>query len=421
MASHQSQTGRTYRAGMAAYLAGRYDEAIALLEPVVNQPPPPDDTRGPGRTAVLTSLSRYYLAQAHYRLAVQFFDAGRHDQATPHFDAAARLNPSGGGVAEFLSQGRPLGETGGTDLEALLAARPDDVELRIRAALVRWRRGQRINAAVLLRDGLRRCPANAELHYQLGVMLAAQEDLSGAESSFKRALAMDDRHAHAHERLAQCHGVAGRTEQALEHLRRANDLAPGNARIALQLNVLSGMLTPAPRKLATDDAARLDPTALERLGEVIIREPDFVEAFLALPVSAVDREVFSVLAATLEHALARHPSYADLHYHCGAVYRRLGEHRLAIKHAEEAVALNPRYVSALILLGRLYGHTSRWSDGVARLEQAIAAGGNYPDVHYLLGRLFARGGQLQQARESFRRALSLNQNYAAAKEALASL
>jgi tetratricopeptide (TPR) repeat protein len=195
--------------------------------------------------------------------------------------------------------------------------------------------------------------------------------------------------------------------------------------VALQLNLLAQSLLAAGCKVTVEwrPAAnvRHDLQDIERLGEAILREPEFVEAFLSLPETEVDGEVFSVLSAVLERALRKHPEYADLHYHCGAVHRRLGHTQAALRHAERAVELNANYVNALILLADLYGRTDRWKAGVERLEQAIRAGANYPDVHYLMGRLFQSGGEIDRARQAYRRALELNGDYPAAKEALAAL
>jgi len=155
--------------------------------------------------------------------------------------------------------------------------------------------------------------------------------------------------------------------------------------------------------------------------EIVAEEPDFVTAFLSLPESDIDQEVFTTLAAILEDGLQNHPEFADLHYHCGAVYRRLGRRTDAIAHTELAVDINPRYVNALVQLAELYGQTDQWAMGVERLQQAIDAGGDFPDVHLLLGRLYQAGGQPHRAREAFQHALALNDGYESARRSLEAL
>jgi tetratricopeptide (TPR) repeat protein len=410
-------TQEQYRLGITAYVAGEFDEAIRLLTPVAA-----------GRRNGVDLSARYYLSLAHHRLAVRLFEARCFPEATKHFQAAAKANPEGGDYARFLAAchlqtGRL--EPAARQLQAVLDRRPDDAKVRIQLALVTWRQGGPTEAQAILREGLRYQPVHAELHYQLGVMLAAEDNFAEAEQLFERTIALDPTHPGAYEHLAQCCALLSRFERALSYLQRAHQLDPSNSRIALQLNLLAQSLMADGGNVKVQwcppKASRQDPASIERLGEAILREPDFVEAFLSLPETAVDGEVFSTLAAVLEQALQSRPEYADLHYHCGAVYRRLGRHDDALRHAERAVELNARYVNALVLLADLYARTDRWGAGVERLEQAIRAGADYPDVHYLLGRLFQSGGQLDRARQAYQRALDLNGEYEAAKEALTAL
>ncbi|HOA72940.1 MAG TPA: tetratricopeptide repeat protein [Phycisphaerae bacterium] len=401
-----------YRQGMAAYNAGRYGQAIERLGPLATEP---------GLTGL---LSRFYLGRAHHAAALEHFRRLRFREAAGHFEAAARWNPHGGGMERFLVACHV--RTGRIDLaidtlRSALAQHGDDVETRVRLALALWRNAQKDEAIALLQEGVQRCSQSGELYYQLGVMHAAREEYADAAACLEKAIELDSNRVDAHERLAQVYGVQGNPARALDLLQRAHAMDPANSRIAFQLSVLARM-TPGARLPTLEDAGRsagtLDQAAIDRLGEIIVEEPDFVSAFLSLPASDVDQEVFSVLAATLERALERHPEYADLHYHCGAVYRRLGRNVAAIEHAEQAVRMNPRFVNALILLGELYGQTERWADSVQRLEEAIRQGGDYPDVHYLLGRLLHRSGQPERAREAFERALALNREFEPARQAL---
>ncbi len=407
-----------YRAGMSAYNAGRYPDAIEYLTVLASA--------GRGAEGL---LSRFYLGQAHYRLGVQLFEQRQFREASGHFQAAAQANPSGGGFARFLAVcyvGMGRLDLAAHEFDAVVRDNPDDAGARIRSALAQWKRGALMDAVATLREGLRRQGNHAELHYQLAVMLAAEDELAEAEKLLEKTIALDPSHAGAYERLAQCCSMDGRHERALRYLERAHQLDPSNARVALQLSLL------APSAVGRDQepkikwqppvsAAKPDQTAIDRLGDAIAAEPDFIEAFLALPVSEVDEEVFSTLAATLERALRKHPEFADLHYHCGAVYRRLGKDRDAIQHAELAARINPRYVKPLILLAQLYGQTDRWEAGVKRLEQAIRAGADYPDVHCLVGQLYQQGNQPDRARRAYQRALDLNRDHQAAREALETL
>lgn len=411
--SHQEK----YRLGMAAYHAGRFEKAIELLTPL--------SEAGPNAQEL---LSRFYLGQAHYQLAVQWFRERRFREAGRHFQWAARLNAMGGDLARFLVAcyvGARQYDLASRELEMAIGQQPDNVELRIRLALSQCKQGNPLQALSTLREGLLNGPYEAEFHYQIGVIHMAQEELADAERSFDLVLARQPDHALAHERLAQIYAVQGRHERARSYLFKAHQLAPDNARIAFQISVLA-MSEPAEALdslmlEAADCQVGFNEEALDRLGQAIAEEPDFVISFLALPPTDMDQEVFSTLAATLERALQAHPEYADLHYHCGEVYRRLGRRMEAIDQAEKAVRINPRYVNALILLADLYAQTDQWAMGAERLEQAIRTGADYPDVHCMLGQLYKVGGRVGEARKAFQRALSLNSRYRPAQEAIASL
>lgn len=409
----------SYRLGMAAFNAGQYDRAIEQLTPLASD--------GTDRQQQL--LCRYYLGQAHYRQGVRRFEEQRFTEATRHFQAAASFNASGGGFARFLIAchvGTRRFDLAARELETMLRQEPTSVDLRIKLALTLHKQGRRMDAITTLREGLCQQTNQAELHYQLGVMLAADDDLSEAERCFEKAILFDESHAGAHERLAQICAVTGRYDRLGMYLQKAHELDPFNARVAFQMSLLNQTSlatgqSPDFSLNVPEDVPELDQHAIERLGRIIIQEPDFVEAFLSLPESDIDAEVFSTLAATLELTLESHPEFADLHYHCGAVYRRLGRRLDAIEHTERAVEINPQYVTALVQLAELYAQTDQWAMGVERLEQAIAAGGDYPDVHLLLGKLYQTGGRIDHARKAFQRALALNRDYAEARESLNAL
>lgn len=410
-----------YQRGVAALRAGDCERAIGHLESLLAE-----DAAEVSREQGL--LGRYFLARAHHQLGLGHFGRRRFAEAASHFETAARLNPRGGGVARYLAAcyfrtARP--DRGIDQLERILAHDPDDASTRIRLALARFQQSGPDEAVRTLREGLERQPAHAELIYQLGVLYAGCDAVARARKCFEQAIELEPAHAAAHERLAQCLAAAGDVQPAYELLCRAAELDPHNPRVCLQLTVLARAVaattdTPlAPPKCHTQDTT--DRAAVEQLAEVIAQEPDFVTAFLSLPVSEADHEIFSALAATLERALERHPEYADLHYHCGQLYRRLGQDTAAIAHAERAVRINPRYVSALILLAELYARTDRCADAVERLEEAIRRGGDYADVHDLLGHLHVKAGRSDRARAAFERALELNHNLASAKDALHAL
>lgn len=405
-----------YQLGVAAYESGRYSDAISLLGRVADR----RDAAG--------TLARFYLAQAHLQVGLSELRSRRFKQAIQHLQAAATADGSRGDLARHLAAayaGDGRYDLASREFEGMIARGNADAETPIRLAHSQWRQGRPELAIETILAAIRRDGGRPDFHFQLGLFQAAADDYGAAIEAFREAVRLAPRHAEAHQHLGLTFAATGAMSEALSHLRTARRLAPADAYLALQFGLATQAAAAEGLAIEPDadspSTGAADRTAIERLGQTVLGDPDFVEAFLALPQTGIDPEIFATLAATLEWALERHSEYADLHFHCSRVYERLGRREEAIAAAARALQANPQYVQAMIHLGRLYAETDRTQDGIDRLQEAIERGGDYPDVHYLLGQLYRRRGDRPRARRSFERALELNEGYSAARSALAEL
>lgn len=405
-----------YEAGMTAFNAGDYLRALLHLEPIQDG------------VSVRATLARFYVGQAHLRLGIQQFQKSRFAAAAAHFRRAADHNPGGGGLCRYLATcfvalGRWDNAT--AQLERAVREDPGEVGARVRLALALWKQGRIDRAEQTLREGLAASPSEPELLYQLATLAASEDRLEEAVALLQDCLRARPDLAAAHKRLAQCFGVLGRFNEAAEHLAIAQRLDPNDALVGYQLSLLADRTEGAASRPAAwrppDPVDLNDRRAIERLAAIVREDPDFVDAFLSLPASEVDGNVFAALLEVLRQAIRETPSQADLHHRCSQVLWRLGRVQDALAASEQAVALNPRYIAALIQLALLYQSTDRHLEAIARLREAIRHGGNYADVHYLLGKLHEARGELADARLSYTRALELNRDYTAAREALRAL
>lgn len=379
--------------------------------------------------ALLALLKARYEAADQVRRGVCLLAAGQFDRAEAAFKRAMERDSNDASLPSYLAacllgQGSPDAAAG--QFAAAVAKDTADAASRVRHALSLWSAGKCEEAIHSLREGIRLNPEYAELHYQLGLLLGSLDRYDEAELRFTQALNIDREHTDARINLALCCGVRSAPAEAVSHLQRAQVQRPHDARIGLLLaqaakaakqqgcsiRVRTGM----PKADRLDDRR-----GIEELSQVIEAEPDFVDAFLSIPVGEVDERVFAMLLKTLEAALERQPEHAELHYHCGRVLARIGRCEDAIGAAERAVAIEPKFVRALIELGKLYQQTDRSADATTRLEQVVAAGAEYADVYYLLGNLYRQQGQVIRAREAYRHALVLNDRYEAALQALEAL
>jgi len=381
------------------------------------------------REALVEWMRRRCEAKDTVRRAIDRFHAGRFDEALALFQEALKLGADGTTLTDYLADchlvaGRYAEAAAAMDSEVDADRQP--VEEAVRLAYVHAAAGNTARAIETLRQAVRRHCESIELHFALGTLLSESGNFDEAELRFAQVLSIDTQHVDAMISLALCHGARQDVMSAFTWLHRAQAYRPGDARIGILLTQAAKALYQDhsisgvhPRLRTYSEVAQR--TDIQELARVIEVDPDFVDAFLNLTGTDVNREIFAILLRTLEAALERQPEHAELHYHCGRVLDRLGRSDAAIGENERAVAIDPGFTRALIELGRLYRKTNRNTDAVGRLEAAIVAGADYADVHYWLGRLYCDLGAIEKARRSFRRALSLNDHYEAAREALDSL
>ncbi|MCH7995570.1 MAG: tetratricopeptide repeat protein [Planctomycetes bacterium] len=388
-----------------------------------------DQTKSSTGDGLVGLVQRHFQSSRDVRLGICLLNAGAYDQAAAAFAAAACLDASGMSLPSYLAAchvGRGKFDAAAGEFRRASENAPHRADPSIREALALQSIGRKDDAVVVLRRGIAVNSENAELHFQLGVLLAAEDDHEEAELRFTQAINLDRNHTEAHVTLGMCCGVRGAPDEALEHLRQAQSRRPRDARI--------GMLLAHAAKAARqqghtvgfcasmpDDEPEQDALGMAELSQVIEEDADFVDAFLSIRLDDVQEGLFGVLLGTIRVALERQPEHAELHFHCGRVLDRLGRRTDAIDANEEAVRLNPRFTRALIELAKLYQATDRRIDAATRLEQAVAAGAEYADVYFMLGNLYRDRGDFDQARGAYGDALRINSEYVAAQEALATL
>ena len=386
-------------------------------------------TKSSTGNGLLGLVKRHFQSSRDIRLGICLLNAGAYDQAAAAFATAASLDASSMSLPSFLAAchvGRGRFDAAAKEFRRASENAPHRTDPWIREAIALQSIGRQDDAIAVLRRGFAVNSENAELHFQLGVLLAAQDNHEEAELRFTQAINLDKNHTEAHVTLGMCCGVRGAPDEALKHLRQAQSRRPRDARI--------GMLLAHAAKAARqqghtvelcaampDDEPEQDALGMEELSRVIEEDADFVDAFLSIQLDDVQEGLFAVLLGTIRVALERQPEHAELHFHCGRVLDKLGRRADAIDANEKAVRLNPRFTRALIELAKLYQATDRRIDAATRLEQAVAAGAEYADVYFMLGNLYQGRGDFEQARGAYGNALRINSKFVAAQDALATL
>jgi tetratricopeptide (TPR) repeat protein len=376
----------------------------------------------------MEDLRNRYRAQDRIRRGVCRLNAGLFESAEAEFTAALAMAPNAQSLSSCLAACRLADGDPLSAAEHFSRSLADGEELtaRIRHALCLAAAGRHDAAIASLREGVAKAPEQAELHFQLGVQLAATDQMEEAELRFTQAVNLDDRHAEAWIQLAMCHGVAGAPDQALSCLQRGQALRPDDARLGLLL----AQAARAARQLGRAARVRAVMPPLESpsrrreaeaLAQRIEGDVEIVEAFLTPPAPPASVSVLDVVREALESLLARRPNDGPLRYYLARVLDRLGSTEKAIVEMERAEGLNPGAARSLVELGKLYQRAGRSAEARDRFERAVAAGADYADVHFQLGNLYREEGAVGRARSAYRRAVTLNHRYEAAQAALQAL
>lgn len=414
----------SYRAGVAALERHDFAAAVAQLEQV--EP-------AAGAAGV---LARYYLDQARTEWGLALLREHRFAEAAEQLRAAHALNPSSAELCDYLARACSGQELHDQAAEAFRKANeldPDNARRVLPTAWSHWRHGERDRAIALLNDAAAAAPDDPELHDQLGLMRMECGDAAGAIAAFEAAVQHGPHLADAARHLGLAYGTVGRMEDAARMLTRAARLRPDEPACAMELALVlkttstgaaTQFIAAAARGVASGAGTISEEAILPgagRLGALLAEEPELVDAFLTLPQTERDAELFAALESAVRAALSHHPEYADLRHYAACVQSRLGRLERAVEFERAALAINPGYVAARVQLGRTLAGLNRLEEAIVEFEQAVAQGGDYADVYFELGELHRQAGHTSEARQAYERALRLNQSFDRAQRALQSM
>jgi tetratricopeptide (TPR) repeat protein len=416
MPSNTRKEGKkTFAQAMALYRVKAYSQAVKILETMI------------GANGLDGHLVKFYHARACRLEAERLCSEKKYLDASQWLRRAMTYCPRSTKLIDFLA--KCYVKQGSYDQAAetyhqLAELTPAQGHESLREAMSYFLAGHANKAIELLHEKIRQEPSSYDLNYVLGMILAAEDQPRRAVPFLTKACQMRPESIDAQWKLGLAYGLCGQLIEAIHHLKIAHRLEPANHWLLAQLSLAVGHARSQGieidlEPIAISEAeAPLHQQSLDQLADLIVRDSEFVTAFLELPCSDIDPQIFSSLLEIMMRAMERHPEYADLHYHCSCVYERLGQADNAIHESEHALAINPRYINAMIHLAKLYMQTNRNEEAITRLQEAIAHGANYADVHYLLGNLYHGQGALDDAKRHYKEALKINRNFRAAEDAL---
>ena len=365
-----SHSAARFGLGQVAFERGEFERAIERFEAALNGQP--DGSVIHHRMGLaLRRLGRREEAAAHLALneqrPISFPD--------PRFDELWRHNVSREGQikagTEAMRDGDPRRALNAFQTALDLFADDPVTLYNVGMALVEL--GDNAGAEKSLRAAIALKNDYRQPHYSLAVLLAARNDLEGAERHFQRVAEIDPADLETRTRLAEVLTRLGRPEEAIESLRDvlAVDAALPMAQLALG-------------------------AAYQTAGNAEAAWPMLLEVLEAAPGAPEERSEahyrLALLAETRE----------------GSASGRDGND--AADHLEQAIELTPDFAEAHALLGRVLARQERYAEAASHYARALARDPANGEWHrdramaLILGRRYAavRGG-LMAARQALTR------------------
>lgn len=260
------------------------------------------------------------------------------------------------------------------------------------------RAGRLAQAAEVCRRIVRIRPNLAEVHNDLGTLLAQQGRLAEAIAPFERAIGLKPDFAIAHNNLGLALKDLGRLDQAVAQFRQAVALQPD----LVQTHDDLGTILLGQGKL--DEAA----ACFER---VLALVPGLAAMHGRLGLIRWQQDQFAEAAAHFEHALALAPQDPEAHTNLAKTLWKQGQLEQAAARFRQALAIQPDFVPALHNLGNLHLSQGQFEQAQARFEQTIAVDPGHAAAHNDLAMALWKQGHADAA-TWFQRALALKPDYA---------
>lgn len=154
--------------------------------------------------------------------------------------------------------------------------------------------------------------------------------------------------------------------------------------------------------------------ALEPMKKAAALSPGDVEAHYNLGVTLQGLDRLQEAESSYRRALRINPHYADALCNLGVILRNLGHLEEAEKNLRRAVRIKPEYAEAHNNLGATLKDLGRLDEAEASCRQALQLQPHNAAAHSNLGNILHTLGRLDEAEASYRRALEINPNYAEA-------
>lgn len=278
-------------------------------------------------------------------------------------------------------------------------------------------------------------PNSASVLSNLGNLRHLKGDETGAESYYRKSIALQGANPQTHFNLALALKAQGKLEDSLAALKEALKRKPDYVDAMVQSGVvLLAMKRPAEAIESLDRALSLRADHFEALfnkGLALVSLESYEEAKRCLARAAAlnqnDHRVFLALGKTLKllqenelatsslaRAAALKPDDAETHVALAGVFLADGWTMAALDEADKALALAPDSEEALMMKGRVLAELNRLDESIALQKRATEVAPESIRAQLVLGTAYLARGLTDEARTVFEKARQMEPSNARA-------
>jgi tetratricopeptide (TPR) repeat protein len=242
-------------------------------------------------------------------------------------------------------------------------------------------------------EGNRINPQDADVHYNLGNLLAEQGRAEEAEKAYREVLRINPRYADAHYNLGNLLAEQGRAEEAEKAYREVLWINPRYADAHYNL----GYLLAKQNRAEAEKAYR----------EVLWINPRYADAHYNLGNLLAEQGRLGEAEKAYREALQISSQNADANYNLGNLLAEQGRLGEAEKAYRKALWINPRYADAYVNLGILLAEQGRTEEAERAYGEALRINPQDADARMNLGILLKEQGRAEETEEVYRETPSL--------------
>ena len=372
--SHPSSAEGYFLLGLACTQTQSYEEALDAFRTAIKINPKSVKARN--------GMGNVYVAQRKIDLAKQ------------EFGEAVRLNPSDHdgnyNLGLVLLEEKQPGEA----ISYLRRVQPPDIPSRFNLVRAYLEANRTAEALKVARELSAQHSRDVQVHFTLGVLLAAKKQYRAAQLELEQANALQP---NTFENLHNLGGVYlrnaeyGKAELALNRALKLRPDSPGTLYLLAQ--VYSEQHRPAD--------------ALDLLARAHKLAPDNADITFFLARVCMSQYYYEDAIPLLESAVQHAPERADLQAALGECYFMSGKAEKAIEQFKNLVELDPS-ARSYSFLGLCYRQLGRFDEARKYFEEGLKKEPRHPACLFNIGYIEERQGNHEVAERFFQNALAAN-------------